>query len=243
MGEEHGRSRRGRPRAGVARAATGWARSRSGCCSPAGPAPATSAPSAPGNIGATNVLRTGRKGLALATLLLDLAKGALPTALGYAWLGPIGAVLGGAGAIIGHCFPVWLGFRGGKGVATAAGVVLGLTPLLFLLILAGLRRRRLGHPLGVAGLDGRRLPGAGGRLAARRSAGPPGSTCWWRRWWSTSTARTSAGCSRARRTGSASAAKPRHDGQSIGQHRRPATRSRSAARPAGLHTSLPWVAR
>jgi acyl phosphate:glycerol-3-phosphate acyltransferase len=89
-----------------------------------------------GNIGATNVLRTGRKGLALATLLLDLAKGAIPTALGLAWLGPLGAVLGGAGAIVGHCFPVWLGCRGGKGVATAAGVVLGLTPLLFVVILA-----------------------------------------------------------------------------------------------------------
>ncbi len=90
-----------------------------------------------GNIGATNVLRTGRKGLALATLLLDLAKGALPTALAAAWLGPWGAALAGAGAIIGHCFPVWLGFRGGKGVATAAGVVLGLTPVLFPLILVG----------------------------------------------------------------------------------------------------------
>lgn len=89
-----------------------------------------------GNIGATNVLRTGRKGLALATLLLDLAKGAIPTALGYAWLGPVGGVAAGAGAIVGHCFPVWLGFRGGKGVATAAGVVLGLTPLLFLVVLA-----------------------------------------------------------------------------------------------------------
>ena len=89
-----------------------------------------------GNIGATNVLRTGRKGLALATLALDLAKGALPTALGYAWLGPLGGVLAGAGAIIGHCFPVWLGFRGGKGVATAAGVVLGLTPLLLVAMLA-----------------------------------------------------------------------------------------------------------
>jgi glycerol-3-phosphate acyltransferase PlsY len=89
-----------------------------------------------GNIGATNVLRTGRKGLALATLLLDLAKGGLPTALGYAWFGPDVAVLAGAGAIVGHCFPVWLGFRGGKGVATAAGVVLGLTPFVFVVILA-----------------------------------------------------------------------------------------------------------
>lgn len=89
-----------------------------------------------GNIGATNVLRTGRKGLALATLLLDLGKGALPTALGLAWFGPLGGAIAGAGAILGHCFPVWLGFRGGKGVATAAGVVLGMTPLLFLLVLA-----------------------------------------------------------------------------------------------------------
>jgi glycerol-3-phosphate acyltransferase PlsY len=88
-----------------------------------------------GNIGATNVLRTGRKGLALATLLLDLAKGGLPTALVYAWFGPDIAVLAGAGAILGHCFPAWLGFRGGKGVATAAGVVLGLTPPVFVAVL------------------------------------------------------------------------------------------------------------
>jgi glycerol-3-phosphate acyltransferase PlsY len=88
-----------------------------------------------GNIGATNVLRTGRKGLALATLLLDLAKGGLPTALGLAAFGPVMGAVAGAGAILGHCFPVWLGFRGGKGVATAAGVVLGLTPLLFPIIL------------------------------------------------------------------------------------------------------------
>ncbi len=90
-----------------------------------------------GNIGATNVLRTGRKGLALATLILDLAKGGLPTALGGAWFGPEIAAMAGAGAIIGHCFPAWLGFKGGKGVATAAGVVLGMTPSLFALILLG----------------------------------------------------------------------------------------------------------
>jgi glycerol-3-phosphate acyltransferase PlsY len=90
-----------------------------------------------GNIGATNVLRTGRKGLALATLLLDLAKGGLPTALGLTVFGPMVGAVAGAGAILGHCFPVWLGFKGGKGVATAAGVVLGLTPSIFLLILLG----------------------------------------------------------------------------------------------------------
>ena len=88
-----------------------------------------------GNIGATNVLRTGRKGLELATLLLDIAKGALPTAVGLAWFGPMGGAAAGAGAILGHCFPIWLGFRGGKGVATAAGVVLGMTPFLFLPVL------------------------------------------------------------------------------------------------------------
>jgi acyl phosphate:glycerol-3-phosphate acyltransferase len=89
-----------------------------------------------GNIGATNVLRTGRKGLALATLLLDVLKGALPTWLAMRWLGPDLAVLVGLGAILGHCFPVWLGFRGGKGVATAAGVVLALSPLIMVLVLA-----------------------------------------------------------------------------------------------------------
>jgi acyl phosphate:glycerol-3-phosphate acyltransferase len=82
-----------------------------------------------GNIGATNVLRTGRKGLALATLLFDLLKGFLPVFLGYQWYGPDVAVLAGLAAPIGHCFPVWLRFRGGKGVATAGGVILGLTPL------------------------------------------------------------------------------------------------------------------
>ena len=82
-----------------------------------------------GNIGATNVLRTGRKGLAIATLIGDILKGALPVWLVHAWLGSDPALMAGAGAILGHCFPAWLGFRGGKGVATAAGVILGLTPL------------------------------------------------------------------------------------------------------------------
>ena len=77
-----------------------------------------------GNIGATNVLRTGRKGLAATTLLLDLAKGLV--AVLVAWRCFPGAVeLAGAGAMLGHCFPVWLKFRGGKGVATLMGVSLG----------------------------------------------------------------------------------------------------------------------
>jgi glycerol-3-phosphate acyltransferase PlsY len=88
-----------------------------------------------GNIGATNVLRTGRKGLAAATLAADILKGWLPVALGYAWLGPDVAVLAGLGAVVGHCFPVWLKFRGGKGVATATGVIAALTPLLVLMLI------------------------------------------------------------------------------------------------------------
>ena len=89
-----------------------------------------------GNIGATNVLRTGRRGLALATLVLDALKGALPAWLYFRYLGPDLAVVGGLGAVVGHCFPLWLRFRGGKGVATAAGVVLALTPLVLLIALA-----------------------------------------------------------------------------------------------------------
>ncbi|WP_413071644.1 glycerol-3-phosphate 1-O-acyltransferase PlsY [Sphingomonas sp. 1P08PE] len=78
-----------------------------------------------GNIGATNVLRTGRKGLAAATLLLDLLKGSAAVLLVEALFpgeGPLAAI----GAFVGHCYPVWLGFRGGKGVATLMGVVLAL---------------------------------------------------------------------------------------------------------------------
>ncbi len=78
-----------------------------------------------GNIGATNVLRTGRKGLAAMTLLLDLAKGAVAVLLARG-IDPSYAVLGGFGAFVGHCAPVWLGFRGGKGVATYAGIALAL---------------------------------------------------------------------------------------------------------------------
>ena len=78
-----------------------------------------------GNIGATNVLRTGNKGLAAATLLLDLAKGFVPVFL--AWqVSPPAAGWTVLGVVLGHCFPVWLGFKGGKGVATAGGACFGL---------------------------------------------------------------------------------------------------------------------
>jgi glycerol-3-phosphate acyltransferase PlsY len=78
-----------------------------------------------GNIGATNVLRAGSKGLAALTLLLDAAKGTVAVLLGAQW-GEAAAMLAGLGAFIGHLFPVWLGFRGGKGVATYLGVLAGL---------------------------------------------------------------------------------------------------------------------
>jgi glycerol-3-phosphate acyltransferase PlsY len=78
-----------------------------------------------GNIGATNVLRTGRKGLAAATLLLDMAKGAIAVLL-VAHLFPGNALLAAAGAFLGHCYPVWLKFKGGKGVATLMGIVVAL---------------------------------------------------------------------------------------------------------------------
>ncbi len=79
-----------------------------------------------GNIGATNVLRTGHKGLAAATLLLDMLKGLVPVIVVKMLAGEAAATITAAGAFFGHVFPVWLGFRGGKGVATFIGVLLGL---------------------------------------------------------------------------------------------------------------------
>ncbi|MGL4284980.1 MAG: glycerol-3-phosphate 1-O-acyltransferase PlsY [Phreatobacter sp.] len=78
-----------------------------------------------GNIGATNVLRTGNKKVAAATLLLDALK-ATAAVLIAGRFGPEAALLGGIGAFLGHIFPVWLGFKGGKGVATFLGLLLGL---------------------------------------------------------------------------------------------------------------------
>jgi len=84
-----------------------------------------------GNIGATNVLRTGHKGLAALTLVLDALKGTAAVLIGH-WIGALGGVailaslLAGLAAFLGHIFPVWLGFRGGKGVATYIGVLLGI---------------------------------------------------------------------------------------------------------------------
>ena len=78
-----------------------------------------------GNIGATNVLRTGSRSAAALTLMLDLAKGVVAVVIAAGW-GEDAMLLAAGGAIIGHMFPIWLGFRGGKGVATALGVVMAL---------------------------------------------------------------------------------------------------------------------
>ncbi|HEY2048301.1 MAG TPA: glycerol-3-phosphate 1-O-acyltransferase PlsY [Caulobacteraceae bacterium] len=79
-----------------------------------------------GNIGATNVLRTGRRGLAAATLVADMGKAAIAVFLGGAAFGQLGAALAGGAAFVGHLFPFWLGFRGGKGVACFFGVLLSI---------------------------------------------------------------------------------------------------------------------
>ena len=99
-----------------------------------------------GNIGATNVLRTGRKELAAATLLLDGLKGTLAVGIGWDF-GLYGALAAALGAYLGHCFPVWLKFKGGKGVATFLGVLLGLHWPTMVLTALDLARRRRGEAL------------------------------------------------------------------------------------------------
>jgi glycerol-3-phosphate acyltransferase PlsY len=85
-----------------------------------------------GNIGATNVLRTGNKKLAAATLLLDALKATVAALVGWYVFGPEAGLLAGLGAFLGHLFPVWLGFKGGKGVATYIGMLLGVAPFMVL---------------------------------------------------------------------------------------------------------------
>ncbi len=79
-----------------------------------------------GNIGATNVLRTGNKKAAALTLIFDAGKGAVAVLLARAFIGEDAAQIAGLAAFLGHLFPVWLGFRGGKGVATFVGILLAL---------------------------------------------------------------------------------------------------------------------
>ncbi|MHB0954292.1 MAG: glycerol-3-phosphate 1-O-acyltransferase PlsY [Allorhizobium sp.] len=89
-----------------------------------------------GNIGATNVLRTGNKKLAAATLLLDALKATAAALAAQAVFGGNAGLLAGFAAFIGHLFPVWLGFKGGKGVATYIGTLLGVAPLMVLVFAA-----------------------------------------------------------------------------------------------------------
>jgi glycerol-3-phosphate acyltransferase PlsY len=107
-----------------------------------------------GSIGATNVLRTGNKLAALLTVLADAAKGALPVALFLSFWGDLPGQAAGLGAFLGHCFPVWLKFRGGKGVATWLGVMLAIHPLSWALIcltwLAGAAASRISSVGGLA---------------------------------------------------------------------------------------------
>ena len=109
-----------------------------------------------GNIGATNVLRTGNKGLAAATLLLDALKGLVAVLLARTF-GPEAALAAGGGAVLGHMFPVWLSFKGGKGGATVLGVFLGLSwpivavgAVVWLLILVTVRYSSLATLLATA---------------------------------------------------------------------------------------------
>lgn len=89
-----------------------------------------------GNIGATNVLRTGNKKLAAATLLLDALKATAAAVIGWYFFGEEAGLLAGFSAFLGHLFPVWLGFKGGKGVATYIGTLLGVAPMMVLVFAA-----------------------------------------------------------------------------------------------------------
>ncbi|WP_097108237.1 glycerol-3-phosphate 1-O-acyltransferase PlsY [Hoeflea halophila] len=89
-----------------------------------------------GNIGATNVLRTGNKKIAAATLLADALKGTVAVVVARHVIGMEAALIAGLGAFLGHLYPVWLKFKGGKGVATYLGVLLGLAPVMVLVFAA-----------------------------------------------------------------------------------------------------------
>lgn len=88
-----------------------------------------------GNTGTTNVVRTLGMKVGVLAFIGDFLKGLIPTLIGLIWLGEIGGITGALLSVIGHCYPVWLKFKGGKGVATSAGVMLVLLPDLFVMLL------------------------------------------------------------------------------------------------------------
>ena len=110
-----------------------------------------------GNIGATNVLRTGRKGLAAATLICDVLKGTVAVMIAGYYGGANAAMLAALGAFLGHLFPVWLKFKGGKGVAVYIGVLIGLFWPAARGVLRDVARDRLHHALFLALGAGREL--------------------------------------------------------------------------------------
>ena len=124
-----------------------------------------------GNIGATNVLRTGHKGLAAATLIGDALKGTVAVVIAGYYGGPDAAMLAALGAFLGHLFPVWLKFQGGKGVATYIGVLIGLFWPAAIMFCRDVARDRLHHPLLVALGAGRGLRHAAVPVVVR----PPGA--------------------------------------------------------------------
>ena len=146
-----------------------------------------------GNIGATNVLRTGRKGLAAATLLLDALKGVVAVLIADQ-VGQIAAVGAAAGAVLGHMFPVWLGFKGGKGVATDARRHVGPVVAGRRDRLRGLAAVRRALPLLLAGRPAQRRGRRHRRVVPDRS--PRGACCsrCWCRWSGCATTRTSPAC-------------------------------------------------
>lgn len=90
-----------------------------------------------GNTGTTNVVRTLGMKVGVLAFIGDFLKGIIPALIGLLWLGELGGIIGGSMAVIGHCYPVWLKFKGGKGVATSAGILIVLMPDLCILLLIG----------------------------------------------------------------------------------------------------------
>ena len=125
-----------------------------------------------GNIGATNVARTLGWKKGLVTLFADVAKGFLPVMAAHLLeLGEVAAAAAGLAAFAGHLYPVFLRFKGGKGVATAAGVYLAAMPLGILVVLGGVHAGDAGRPAGITGFHVGGSPGSGGRVGAFLSRG------------------------------------------------------------------------